>query len=322
MHTPSYQRFRDLLRARAFVEAAEHAARECAQAGGGDAFWLTQQAVALNAAGHAEEALRAAEAALVRDPRNSYALTARADARFRLRRFVEARADYEELAGAGPLAPRAREGLLQCLAAARDWARVLAVLGEGDAAARDFPWRAKALHGLGRTAEAIEVCRRRLAADKDLPAALWLLVDFEVAQEGADVVRERYARIARIPGRAQVYREIYASLCRRSGQEDQAAAEYAALSAGRPEARIQRREAFALAKAGRECEAIPLMEELLREDPRDPYVHSSYAAACKRAGELERAWKFYGDLLALHPGEKGLYGRRKRITKLLEAAGP
>ncbi len=320
MHTPSYQRFRDRMRARAFREAEELAAQENAQRGGGDAFWLTQQAIALLAAERAEDALRAAEEALARAPRNRYALAVRADARLRLRRVADARADYEELAAAGPLSPRAREGLLQCLAAAGDWSRVLAWLGEGDPSPHDLPWRAKALHALGRTAEAIEACRRWLAAEKDLPAALWLLADLEVALDGAQAVCERHARLARIPGRAPIHREIYASLLKRTGQEAKAAAEYASLAAARPEGRLQRKEAFALAKSGREREAIPLLEELLRENPRDLYLHSSYGAACKRTGELERAWNFYGELLARHPAERGLHGRRKRITRLLEAA--
>lgn len=322
MYTPAYQRFRDLLRARDYVAAAEHAIHASTQEGERTAFWLTQQAVALNLADRPTQALSAAESVLALEPSNPYALAARAEAHVRLRRFDVARAEFEELLQSGPVAVRARDGLLHCLAATRDWTRMLAVLGASDPSQRDCSWRAKALHGLGRSAEAIQVCQQWLAIEKDLPAALWLLVEIETAQEGVEVVRDRYARLARIPGRAPIYREIFASLCRRSGQDQQAATEYAAIAAVRPESRIQRREAFALAKSGRESAAIPLMEELLRADPRDTYVHSSYGAACKRVGALERAWKFYGDLLALHPSEKGLYGRRRRIAQALEAAPP
>jgi tetratricopeptide (TPR) repeat protein len=322
MRTPAYEQFSSLMRERAFARAAEHADQENQRRGGGDPFWLTQQAVALNACQRAEDARKAAEAALAAQPRNPYALRARAESLVRLQRFDEARADFEELAAAGPLVPRARDGYLECLAAARNWDRVLAFLGEADPAPRDRAWRARALHGLGRTPEAVEVCRLWLAEERDHPVALRLLADLEAEMEGPDVVRERYERLARIPGAAPIYREVHAALCRRSGLEEKAAAEYAALAAERPEGRLNRQEAFALSKAGREREAIELVEELLRESPRDPYVHSAYAAACRRAGELERAWKFYGDLLVLHPDEKGLYGRRKRIAGMLNAAEP
>ncbi len=83
--------------------------------------------------------------------------------------------------------------------------------------------------------------------------------------------------------------------------------------------RPQRNQAFLLARTGREREAIPLMEELLSLDPRDVYLHSSYAAACSRVREVERAIEFYVRLMGKFPQEKGLYGRINRLKKKLEA---
>jgi len=49
------------------------------------------------------------------------------------------------------------------------------------------------------------------------------------------------------------------------------------------------------------------------------YLHSSYAAACKRMGETERAINFYTTLLGLHPEAKGLYGRIRTLRRKLES---
>jgi len=63
------------------------------------------------------------------------------------------------------------------------------------------------------------------------------------------------------------------------------------------------------------------MEELLRQDATNIYLHSSYASACRRAGLLERAEQFYVDLLERYPEEKGLYGRLRSVRRQREGAG-
>ena len=105
------------------------------------------------------------------------------------------------------------------------------------------------------------------------------------------------------------------SLCRRAGLPELALKEYQKIAGDGT--RVQKKQAFLLAKTGREQEAIPLLEELLTLDPKDVYLHSSYAAACGRVSQIERAIEFYLRLMGTHPEEKGLYGRISRLKKKL-----
>lgn len=320
-HTTSYARFRDLLLARDYAAAEMFAERESVTHPGDEAFWLTQLTVARLRAGRVAEALSAAERAVALAPANAYALIARADALCAANRVADALADYREAGGAPRLHARAHHGVLHCLARLEQWDVILEQLDAwGDADAEALEARAKALAARHRDREALDVCGRWLAAATDNPRALWLLVDLEIRRDGLETVAERYGRLARIPSRPAIYREIYASLCRRLGRDDVAIREYGKLveAAGSP--RLQRKQAFALAKAGGEAEAIPMFEQLLQDDPRDVYVHSAYTAACARARQLSRAWRFYNELLARHPQEKGLYGRLRRITRAMETA--
>ena len=59
------------------------------------------------------------------------------------------------------------------------------------------------------------------------------------------------------------------------------------------------------------------MEELLKDNPKDVYLHSSYMASCERTGQLHRALGFYEELIAGNPEEKSLYGRIRKIRKKL-----
>ena len=80
---------------------------------------------------------------------------------------------------------------------------------------------------------------------------------------------------------------------------------------------IHRKQAFALAKSGRELEAVALMEELLRLNPKDYYVHNAYIPACRRAKQLDRAVEFYQRLLESHPEQKSIYGLIKKLKKVM-----
>jgi tetratricopeptide (TPR) repeat protein len=180
------------------------------------------------------------------------------------------------------------------------------------------PWKVKALAGLGRREEAIAECTRWLERVPNHPPALWALADLEVERDGPASVIERMERALRIPSLPPVYREIYASLCRKAGRPEAALKEYEKLEAQGAGLRVQKRQAFLLAKSGRESEALPLLEELLRAEPADMYLHASYGAACTRMGEIERAINFYTTLLGTHPEAKGLYGRIRALRRKLE----
>jgi tetratricopeptide (TPR) repeat protein len=141
----------------------------------------------------------------------------------------------------------------------------------------------------------------------------------EVASDGLETVRTRYGRLARILTLPPIYREIYASLCRRAGLPELALEEYQKIGGRGEGTRVQKKQAFLLAKTGHEQEAIPLLEELLTLEPKDIYLHSSYGAACARVNQIERAIEFYIRLMGIHPEERGLYGRINRLKKKLEA---
>jgi len=282
----------------------------------GRCFWLTQQSVALARAKLWDEALAAAESALTASPHNAYALLAAADALHGAGNATEALPRYEEAAGVERVRRRAWNGMLWCMAELRDWTGIVAFLQrEPSAAEAGRRWRVKALAGLGREDEALRTCREWLRKSPDNPNGLWALVDLEIRREGLESVMARMGKVARIPSRPPIYREIYASLCRRAGQPEKAAGVYEKMAQGKPTARVERKRAFALAKSGREAEAIPIMEELLRQDAADVYVHSAYAAACRRAGMLERAEDLYVELLERYPEEKGLYGRLRNVRR-------
>jgi tetratricopeptide (TPR) repeat protein len=315
----AYDEFRLLLQQKRFRDAALFAERQVLQSPSPDAFWLTQQAVALLRTQDYEPALKSVRRALEAEPSNQYAVVTAADALLGLQKHEEALACYRECLGSPRLAARARKGVLDSLSRLKRWVQILAQVAEwalptGESTA----WKVKALAGLKRTEEAIAECRAWLAKTPDHPPALWALTELEIERDGLEPVLERMTRTVRIPSLPPVYREIYASLCRRAGRPEAALKEYEKLEAQGAGHRATRQQAFLLAKTGKEREAIPLLEELLRADPRDMYLHSSYEAACRRVGEAERPIDFYQALLSLHPEAKGLYGRIKALHRHLE----
>jgi tetratricopeptide (TPR) repeat protein len=166
---------------------------------------------------------------------------------------------------------------------------------------------------------AIDICHQWLRDNPDNPQALWALTELEIRRDGFDAVLTRMGRLARIPSRPAVYKEIYASLCKRAGKPELALKQYEKIAHTATDPNIHRKKAFALAKSGREPEAIALMEELLRLNPKDFYVHSAYIPACRRVKQLDRAVEFYQRLLESHPTEKSIYGRLKKLKNEMES---
>ena len=321
----SYQEYQQLVAQSKYLEAARFAeqqaesSRESHESG---EFWLTQQARALSRAGEYKAALEVGRRALNLAPDNTFAVAATADALLGLKRLEEALGHYEELLHSPRLLDRGRKGVLECLAGAKRWELLLERLsGWNLPEEQSLPWRVKAISALGRSEEALESCRRWLELRPHYPSALWQSVELEIRVNGLEATVEKAGRLARIPSLPQVYREIYASLCRRAGKPEEAVKAYETIGAEGEQGRIQKKKAFTLAKSGREQEALPLLEELLKSEPADKYLHSSYAAACRRTGELERAINFYNRLLTLHPEERSLYGRIKGMQNKLEERG-
>jgi tetratricopeptide (TPR) repeat protein len=315
----AYSEFSSFMKKKAFNEAADFAARRSLETGERSDFWLTQLSSALRDAGRVDEALQAADKACGLSSRNGWALCARAEALLKKGDVDGALDCFDEATSDARAASRARKGVLTCLVQKKSWERILSLLAQYDmAAGKAFSWRVKALMGLGRNDEAERTCDEHLAAEPDHPAALWKKSELQVAREGINPVRQRFSRLSRIPDKPPVYAEIHAWLCKKSGNVEGAVEQYEKMSRGAADPAVLRKQAFALAKSGHEDRAIPLMEELLRLDPDDMYLHAAYLPACTRLGELERAWKFYHELLALHPRSKGLYGRLKRVQTSME----
>jgi tetratricopeptide (TPR) repeat protein len=316
--TNAYKEFSALVGSGKYRQAAELAGQELANGEGASAFWLTRRASALNRASDYEQALVDSRSALAIEPSNPYAILCAADALRGLRRPREALSHYREIATHAKVGGRARAGIFESLAVLGRWQELLDSLAAAPAEER-HPWRVKALQAQGKTEEAMSECRQWLAERPDHPPALWELSELEVASDGLETVRARYERLARIPTLPPVYREIYASLCRRAGLPELALEEYQKIGGTVERTRVQKKQAFLMAKTGREGEAIPLLEELLTLDPKDIYLHSSYGAACARVNQIERAIEFYNRLMGIHPEENGLYGRIKRLKKKLAA---
>jgi len=314
----AFAEFQKLLKGRRFRDASALAEREQLRASPKDVFWLTQQAVALSRASDYSQALEAARRALSIDSASPWAIIATADALLGLQRTEEALAHYREVLPNPRLAARARRGALECFIRLKRWEEGLSLTGQwAMPAAEALPWKVKALAGSGRNDEALDACRTWLEASPDNPQALWELTELEVRRDGLEAVLERLGRTLKIPSLPPVYHEIYASLCRRAGKPESALREYEKIAASGAQAKIQRKQAFTLARSGREREAIPFLEELLRADPRDVYLHSSYQAACKRIGEVPRAVSFYEALLEANPDLKGLHGRIRSLRRAL-----
>ena len=317
----SYDQYRELLGQRKFSEAARFAEQAHLEGNPANPFWLTRQAAALTRAGEFGQALRVSEQALAIAPANPYAVLSMAEALSGLRRYKEALEVYETIVTDADekVATVARNGMLACLAELRSWDRILEEIGIWRLPPNKvYRWRVKALEGQNRTGEAIDICHQWLKDNPDHPQALWALTELEIRRDGFDAVLTRMGRLAKIPSRPTIYKEIYASLCKRAGKPDLALKQYEKIVHTASDPNIHRKKAFALAKSGREPEAIALMEELLKLNPKDFYVHNAYIPACRRVKQLDRAMEFYQRLLESHPDEKSIYGRLRNLKKLMD----
>lgn len=314
-----YARYQTLMRRGQFQEAAGLAETAYLEGQSDNPFWLIRQAAALSRSGMHDRALMVARQGLSMQPANAYGILAVAEALKGLRQPTEALVYFEEIGDHEKLAAHARWGILACLSDLKRWDEILERLSALDwPPERDLPWRVKALAGQQRLAEAIAACGRWLELVPDNRHALWSLTEIEITRDGLEAVLKKMGRMARIPSRPAIYQEIYASLCRRAGKPELAVAQYEKMTRHSADPKIERKRAFAMARTGREDEAVPLLEELLLQDPGDFFMHSSYMGACRRIKELERALAFYEKLIQRHPYQKGIYGRMRQIKNLME----
>ena len=316
--SPKYDEYRALFKKGRYIEAAGFAETAYLEENRNNPFWLTRQAAALIRARKYKESLEVAEQALSLKPSNPYSMLAVADALCGLKRTDEALRYYEEIVQDPKLSFSAQKGILSCLEAQKEWDRMLRRMGQWEMPKNSvFAWKVKALAGQKRWDEAIEICGQWLAVQPDFPQALWALTNLEIQRDGLESVLKKMGRLAKIPSRPPVYKEIYASLCKKAGNPELALKQYEKLTRTGSDIWNQRQQAFALKKSGKLSEAIPMMEELLKLDPKDYFIHTSYVSACKKSSQIERVLKFYEELVELNPEETTLYGRIKNIKNIL-----
>jgi tetratricopeptide (TPR) repeat protein len=313
-----YKKYNELRKKGRYTEAAHFAELQYLEGSRNNPFWLTRQAAALNQAREYKKALYVAKQALSLKSSNPYSMLATADALSGLKHLDEALRYYEEIIGDPKIRFSAQKGILSCLAAKKEWDKMLRRIGQWEMPKESvFEWKVKAFAGQKRWDEAIDICGQWLAAQPDLPQALWSLTELEIQRDGLEPVLKKMGRLSKIPSRPPVYKEIYASLCKKAGNPELALKQYEELTRTGSDIWVQRQQAFALKKSGKMSEAIPMMEELMRLNPKDIYIHSSYVSACKKSHQLERVLKFYEELVELNPEETTLYGRIRKIKKLL-----
>jgi tetratricopeptide (TPR) repeat protein len=317
----AFQNFSALMKKRAFAEAVALAERQLVAVHDKSEFWLTQLSNGLRESGNAKDALVAAEKACMIAPNNPWALLCRAEALLKTGKPGDALVYFQEASSDAKASSRARRGILSCLLQMKQWDRLLVECSLNNLSVQMIrPFRIKALAGLKRIDEAIAECEAWLRENGDSPQALWQLTDLRIEQDGLDPVLLSMARLAKIPGKSPIYGEIYASLCSRKGNSSAALDQYQKLYQNNASPAILRKQAFALAKSGKEAKALPIIEELLRVSINDFYLHTAYIPACKRIGSLDRAHRFYSELFGLHPEEKSFYGRLKHVEKEMLSA--
>jgi predicted Zn-dependent protease len=314
--------FSSMMKQRRFTEAAAFADRQLVMAGGRSQFWLTRLSSALLGSGDSDGALEAARKSCDIAPGNAWALCAQGEALLKKGLAAEALHFFNDARGDSRTAPRACRGAFSCMVRMKAWQDILdALVRWGVPESEAYAWKTRALVALKRTAEAQVECDRWLAASPDNRDALWQQSEIWIVTEGLDAALARMSRLAKIPGKPSVYGELHAALCKRAGKTADAARQYGRLLDRKVTPALQRKQAFALAKSGRESEAIPMLEEMLRKAPADNYLNNGYIGACARSGALERAWIFYHDLLKLFAAEKTLFGRIGHVRKCMESAG-
>ncbi|MBN1984040.1 MAG: hypothetical protein JW795_21095 [Chitinivibrionales bacterium] len=289
MVSQKFARFCEVYNAAHFQEAAEFAGQQAGITDNYREFWLMQQAKALSKAGDYCAAFEAADQAVQIAPTDRFCHCARADAAVKVGKLDEALAEYAELLNDPQLSARAQSRLLNCVNSMPDKSdQILQFFDHWQKPQSEtFAWKVRALVVLKRHEEAHVVCQQWRALFPDDPETL---AQIEELENDLDTGAE-----SAVDG----------------GQKT------AATTHGDAAAPTVRMQAFLLVKDGKEQEALPLFEELLRLNPKDNFVHNSYVAAVLRIPAAARADAFYAELIKRYPDEKLLCGRARKIQQAM-----
>ncbi|MCK4827843.1 hypothetical protein KA005_69585 [bacterium] len=143
----------------------------------------------------------------------------------------------------------------------KKWQNILSGLAGWETPEKDsIRYSVKALKGLGEYDRAMKSCKKWFELMPHNRSALWELTELEIRRDGLDSVLKRMGKLARIPSLPSIYGEIYASLCRRAGNPELAIKQYKKLEAEGSQHRIQRKQAFVLARTGQEKKLLKLLK--------------------------------------------------------------
>jgi len=310
----SYDAFKELLNKLRFREAAYFAQKAAIAYSRDRAFWLNQQSVALLRYGRPAEALVTAEEAQKLQP-GYFSLLLCAEALLLTGDFETALAAYRKLGSVPTVADKAQRGTLDCLIKLYRLDEALLALADfyktGEML---FSYKARILHGLDRVTETLDVCNQWIGVSPANRAAWWRVCTLEVMRDGLATTLTKYEALAASAPRQAIYRELCAILHLKSTFTTPDI-KSPTIGSPPPPAGTMPKQAFVLAKSGKENEALPLFEELLRTDPADQYISNAYTAASRRVGYLENARQFYRALQLLFPEEKSMYCRMDAIAR-------
>lgn len=174
----------------------------------------------------------------------------------------------------------------------------------------------------GRTAVAVELLEGLVeegGGSKDYAALLGARTETMPPEEAAPALQRlmRTGARARNPALHRIAAEKY----RLAGQDKEAAAEYeAALALDGRDAYCRAQLGFAHRRLGDADRAIAELRLALLSDPRSPYVTKSLIAACRDAARLPELLEWLAEAQKLHPDTRELFGLRRKVAGMIEAA--
>jgi tetratricopeptide (TPR) repeat protein len=116
-------------------------------------------------------------------------------------------------------------------------------------------------------------------------------------------------------------RGLLAETLKEAGQVREAAAEYGAAADLDPNnPYFIKQQAFCLYRLNQYDEAIRLLSEAFKKDPSDFYVSVTLEKCFKAQGNLKGLLQLFEETLHLHPGERSLYGKIRKLRKRLDPA--